>query len=127
MDAGDERGYRVALIAEELVNPGGRGIDGLAALEAAGWGAIQLPSRDYPDDVAAPLLELVAEQTEEFTRHGYTVAIVGRRAGLDEALAAYGVSGLPAIEPRSTAALGRFLAQNGDGLRNTGSDPERRP
>ena len=84
MDAGDARGYRVALIADELVNPARRGIDGLAALESAGWGAIQLPSGDYPDEVAAPLLELVAEQTEEFTRHGYTVAVIGRRAGLDE-------------------------------------------
>jgi hypothetical protein len=36
VDAGDERGYRVALIAEDMVNPGGRGIDGLAALESAG-------------------------------------------------------------------------------------------
>jgi hypothetical protein len=121
VDAGDERGYRVALIAEELVNPDGRGIDGLAALESAGWGVIQLPSRDYPDEVAAPLLELVAEQTEEFTRHGYTVAVIGRRAGLDEALAAYGVSGLPSIEPCSTAVLARFLAAQ------AGSDPERRP
>jgi hypothetical protein len=113
VDAGDARGYRVALIAEELVNPTGRGIDGLAALEAANWGVIQLPSQDYPDDVAEPLLELVAEQTEEFTRHGYVVAVIGRRDGLDEALAAYGVSGLPSIEPRSKAALERFLAAQG--------------
>ena len=112
MDAGDERGHRVALIAEDMVNPGGRGIDGLAALESAGWGAIQLPSGDYPDEVAGPLLELVAEQTEEFTRHGYTVAVIGRREGLDAALAAYGVSGLPSIEPRSSAALERFLAKH---------------
>jgi hypothetical protein len=116
VDAGDARGYRVALIADELVNPASGGIDGLAALESAGWGAIQLPSGDYPDDVAAPLLELVAEQTEEFTRHGYTVAVIGRRAGLDEALAAYGVSGLAAIEPRSAAALTRFLAAQTTGV-----------
>lgn len=112
MDAGDKRGYRVALIAEEMVNPAGRGIDGLAALESAGWGVIQLPSRDYPDEVAGPLLELVAEQTEEFTRHGYTVAVIGRREGLDAALAAYGVSGLPSIVPRSSAALERFLTKH---------------
>jgi hypothetical protein len=116
VDAGDARGYRVALIADELVNPQARGVDGLAALEAAGWGAIQLPSGDYPDEVAGPLLELVAEQTEEFTRHGYTVAVIGGRAGLEEALAEYGVSGLPSIQPRSTAALERFLAAQTTGV-----------
>jgi hypothetical protein len=41
------------------------------------------------------------------------VAVIGRRDGLDEALAAYGVSGLPSIEPRSKAALERFLAAQG--------------
>ena len=113
----DARGYRVALIADELVNPRGRGIDGLAALEAAGWGAIQLPSASYPAEVAGPLLEQVAEQAEEFARHGYVLAVVGRREGLAEALAAYGIAELPAIVPASTAHLTRFLAVTGAGVR----------
>jgi hypothetical protein len=109
-DAGDARGYRIALIADELLNPAEGGIDGLAELERAGWGAIQLPAAAYPDDVAGPLLEQAAEQAEEFARHGYVLAVVGRRRGLREALAGYGIGDLPAIEPRSAAQLGRFLA-----------------
>ena len=113
IDAGDARGYRVALIADELVNPPAGGVDGLAALERAGWGAVQLPSAAYPAAVAGPLLEQVAEQAEEFARHGYVLAIVGGRDGLAEALAAYGITGLPSIRPRSGAALDRFLETTG--------------
>lgn len=105
----DARGFRVALIADELVNPRDGGIDGLAVLERAGWGAVQLPSAAYPDEVAGPLLEQVAEQAEEFARNGYVLAIVGRREGLAEALAGYGIAGLPAVEPESAEHLERFL------------------
>jgi hypothetical protein len=109
----DERGFRVALIGDEFVNPRDGGIDGLAVLERAGWGAAQLPPAGYPDDAAGPLLEQVAEQAEEFLRHGYVLVIVGRRDGLAEALAGYGISGLPAIEPDSAEHLERFLATIG--------------
>jgi hypothetical protein len=109
----DERGFRVALIADELVNPRDGGIDGLAVLERAGWGAVQLPSAGYPDDVAGPLLEQVAEQAEEFARHGYVLAVLGRREGLAEALAGYGITQLPAIEPESAEQLERFLGATG--------------
>jgi len=109
-DAGDARGYRVALIADELLNPVEGGVDGLAELERAGWGAVQLPAQAYPDAVALPMLEQVAEQAEEFARHGYTLAVVGRRRGLAKALAAYGIRDLPAIQPRSADELRAFLA-----------------
>jgi hypothetical protein len=109
----DERGFRVALIADELVNPRDGGVDGLAVLEQSGWGAVQLPSADYPDAVAGPLLEQVAEQAEEFARHGYVLVIVGRRDGLAEALAGYGITALPALEPTSAEELERFLATAG--------------
>jgi hypothetical protein len=106
---GDARGFRVALVAGELVNPAAGGVDALAVLEQEGWGAIQLPAADYPDDVAGPLLEQAAEQAEEFARHGYTLALVGSRSGLDEALRRYGVETPPAIEPESGEDLRRFL------------------
>ena len=105
---GDARGFRVALVAGELLN-NQTGIDVLSVLAAEDWGAIQLPASDYPDDVAGPLLEQVAEQSEEFFRHGYRLAIVGGRAGLAEALAAYKLPELPQIDPASEDDLRTFL------------------
>jgi hypothetical protein len=97
---GDARGFRVALVAGELLN-GATGVDVLAVLQQEDWGVIQLPAGEYPDAVAGPLLEQVAEQSEEFARHGYRLAIVGSRAGLAEALSAYGIGELPQIDPAS--------------------------
>jgi hypothetical protein len=97
-------------VAAELVNPGPGGLDALAVLEAEGWGAIQLPAAWYPDDVAAPLLEQVAEQAEEFAAHGYDLVLVGDRAGLAEALAALGVAPPDAIVPRDAGELQAFVA-----------------
>ena len=107
---GDERGLRIALVASELVNPPDGGVDALAILAEAGWGVIQLPAAWYPDDVAAPLLEHVAEEADEFARHGYDVVQVGDRAGLAEALARLGVAAPPAITPSDAGELHAFLA-----------------
>jgi hypothetical protein len=108
---GDLRSFRVALVASELVNPVGDGVDALAVIEQEGWGAMQLPAADYPDEVAAPLLDQVAEQTEEFARHGYTLALVGSRAGLEQALERYGLPVPPAIEPDAADQLRAFLSE----------------
>jgi hypothetical protein len=107
----DARGFRVALVQSELVNPAAGGLDALAVLEEAGWGAIQLPAADYPDEVAGPLLEQAAEQAEEFARNGYRLALIGQRRGLDAALARYGLSEPPAIDPESAQQLHDFLAR----------------
>jgi len=108
MDA-DERGYRVALVAAELVNPAEGELDAVAVLAAEDWGAIQLPAAEYPDEVAGPLLEHAAEQAEEFARNGYTLAVVRGRAGLDEALAKVGVAPPPAADPATADELRAFL------------------
>jgi len=107
---GDERGFRVALVAAELVNPPAGGLDALAVLEAEGWGVVQLPAAWYPDDVAAPLLEHVAEHVDEFTRHGYDVVLLGDRAGLAEALRALDHELPPALPaPQTRDELEAFL------------------
>jgi hypothetical protein len=73
---GDLRGYRVAVCADALVNPGPGGLDALAVCERTGFGVMQLPATWYPEDVAAGWLEQVAEQLDEYLRRGYGVVLV---------------------------------------------------
>ncbi|HEX9623689.1 MAG TPA: hypothetical protein VF979_04865 [Streptosporangiaceae bacterium] len=106
----DDRSFRVALMADVYVNPPPGGVDGIAAAARSGWGVVQLPSDDYPPAVGRRLLFEVAEQTEEFARHGYDLVLVGQRDGLAEALAGAGL-GLPdLVTPASTVELEEFLA-----------------
>jgi hypothetical protein len=106
----DERSYRVALVADAYVNPQRGGVDGLAVLAAAGWGVMQLPADDYPAEVAGQVLAGIAEQVEEFARHGYALVLIGDRDGLCGALAAAGL-GMPVrADPASAAELRDFLA-----------------
>ncbi len=88
----DERGFRVALVADDLVNPAEDGFDAIEVLRQEDWGAIQLPPAWYPAHVAGPLLEQVAEHVEEFARHGYQLVLLGDRPGLEEALRRSGVA-----------------------------------
>jgi hypothetical protein len=106
----DDRSYRVALVADRYVNPAPGQLDGLAVLAAAGWGVMQLPDDGYPAGVARQLLAGVAEQVEEFSRHGYTFIVVGERGGLADALAGVGVTVPDGIVPATAAELGAFLA-----------------
>jgi hypothetical protein len=106
----DERSFRVALVADRYVNPASGGLDGLAVLAAACWGVMQLPDDAYPDEVARLLLAEIAEQVEEFSRHGYVFVLVGERAGLGEALARVGVGLPPCVAPASAGELSEFLA-----------------
>ena len=106
----DDRSYRVALVADRYVNPAPGQLDGLAVLEAAGWGVMQLPDDGYPAEVARQLLAGIAEQVEEFSRHGYAFVVVGERDGLAEALAGVGVAVPERIVPATAAQLSEFLA-----------------
>jgi hypothetical protein len=105
----DERSFRVALVADRYVNPPPGGVDGIAAAAEAGWGVIQLPADDYPAAVAQRLLFEVAEQADEFSRHGYDLVLVGQRDGLAEALARVGLAVPDAITPESFVGLREFL------------------
>jgi hypothetical protein len=105
----DRRSFRVALVADRFLNPPRRGLDAIPILLEAEWGVIQLPADDYPSEVSRPLLEQVAEQVEEFHRHGYDVVVIGRRAGLDEALADAGLPKFDGVDPATARALHAFL------------------
>jgi hypothetical protein len=105
----DERSFRIALVADRYVNPPPGGLDALAVLAEAGWGAMQLPAADYPADIAARMLAEVAEQAEEFSRHGYDFVLIGDRDGLAEALAGAGLGVPDQIVPSGAADLLGFL------------------
>ncbi|MGN6793494.1 MAG: hypothetical protein ACTHJW_14010 [Streptosporangiaceae bacterium] len=105
----DARSFRVALVADRFVNPPPGGIDGVAVAAEAGWGVMQLPADDYPAQVAQRFLFEVAEQAEEFARHGYDIVLVGQREGLAEALARVGLDLPDGISPESPVALREFL------------------
>jgi hypothetical protein len=105
----DERSFRIALVADRYVNPPPDGLDAVAVAAQTGWGVMQLPADDYPPEVAEPLLAEVAEQMEEFSRHGYGFVLVGERAGLAEALARVGVALPGGISPQTPAQLAEFL------------------
>jgi hypothetical protein len=105
----DARSFRIALVADRYVNPPPGGLDAVAVAAQAGWGVMQLPADDYPAEVAGPLLAEVAEQVEEFSRHGYGLVLVGERAGLAEALARAGVAIPDGISPGSPGQLADFL------------------
>jgi hypothetical protein len=110
----DARSFRVALVADRFVNPPPGGVDGIAAAAETGWGVVQLPADDYPATVAGRLLYEVAEQAEEFARHGYDIVLVGWRDGLAEALAGVGLAVPDAINPGSLVALREFLTDRPD-------------
>jgi hypothetical protein len=105
----DARSFRVALVADEFVNPPPGGVDGIAVAAQAGWGVVQLPAADYPAQVAGRLLYEVAEQSEEFARHGYDIVLVGQHEGLTDALAKVGLAVPDGIDPASPVELQAFL------------------
>ena len=105
----DARSFRIALVADGYVNPPPGGLDAVAVAAQTGWGVMQLPADDYPAEVAGPLLAEVAEQVEEFSRHGYGFVLVGGRAGLAEALARVGVPVPDGISPGTPTQLAEFL------------------
>ena len=85
---GDERSFRVAVVASELANGD---LDVLGLLERAGWGVIVLPPAWYSADVANGLLVQFAEHIEEFVRHGYRVVCIGSCDALSVPLGELGV------------------------------------
>jgi hypothetical protein len=105
----DERSFRIMLVADRYVNPPPGGLDAVAVAAEEGWGVMQLPADDYPPEISGPLLAEVAEQMEEFSRHGYAFVLVGERAGLPEALANVGVPLPDGISPQTAAQLSEFL------------------
>ena len=105
----DERGFRIAVLANDLMDQDTVGFDALGVLERSGWGAIALPPPWYPDDVSVGLLAQFAEHIEEFVRHGYDVVCVGSCDRLTRHLNELGVELPDAVTPTNADELERFL------------------
>ena len=73
----DQRGWRIALVPDALLNPRGRTRpalpDLLGVLDTAGYGVLQLP----PPGKHRLLLAVIADQVAEYTHHGYAVVAIG--------------------------------------------------
>ena len=121
----DERSFRIALVADRFVNPPAGGVDAVAVAAQSGWGVMQLPPDDYPAEVTGALLAEVAEQVEEFSRHGYAFVVVGAHPGLAGALDRVGVAVPDQITPATAVQLIDFL--NGRPAPAAGWDPSQVP
>lgn len=73
----DARGWRMALVAEAIVNPPlhlrAALPDVLKVLDTHGYGVLQLP----PQGQHPLLLAVIADQVAEYTHHGYAVLAIG--------------------------------------------------
>jgi hypothetical protein len=73
----DVRGWRVALVADTLINPPHRANQGLpdvvGVLETSGYGVLQLPASGEHN----LLVTVIADQVAEYAHHGYAVVAIG--------------------------------------------------
>jgi hypothetical protein len=74
---GDQRGWRMALVPDALINPPQRARaalpDVLGVLESSGYGLLHLP----PPGKHSRLLAVIADQVAEYAHHGYAVVAIG--------------------------------------------------
>ncbi|MBV8741363.1 MAG: hypothetical protein JOZ12_06215 [Sinobacteraceae bacterium] len=82
----DARGWRIALVADMLVNPAPASrssvLDVFATLERVGYGLLQLP----PSGEHGLLLPVIADQAAEYAHHGYALVAVGVHGQPDHGL-----------------------------------------
>jgi hypothetical protein len=81
----DVRGWRIALIADALLNAGPRASlpDVIAILEASNYGVLQLPPAGSAHGL---LLAVTADQVAEYTHHGYAVVAIGLKGRVESGL-----------------------------------------
>jgi hypothetical protein len=79
------RGWRIALVADALLNPGSRVSlpDVLTTLEESSYGALQLPPARGAHGL---LLAVTADQVAEYAHHGYAVVAIGLQGELESGL-----------------------------------------
>jgi hypothetical protein len=73
----DPRGYRIALVADSIVNEGAASYDVVAALEAATFGMIVPPPSDFQLGTIASTIEYIVDDLADYARQGYRVVVIG--------------------------------------------------
>jgi hypothetical protein len=81
----DLRGWRIALIADALLNAGSRDSlpDVIAILEDSSYGVLQLPPAGGAHGL---LLAVTADQVAEYAHHGYAVVAIGLKGKVEAGL-----------------------------------------
>jgi len=81
----DVRGWRIALIADALLNAGPRTSlpDVVAVLAASNYGVLQLPPVGAAHGL---LLAVTADQVAEYSHHGYAVVAIGLKGRVESGL-----------------------------------------
>lgn len=81
----DRRGWRIALIADMLINPeaGACAPNVISILEASGYGVLQLPPTGSGHGL---LLAVTADQVAEYAHHGYAIVAIGFRGEAESGL-----------------------------------------
>jgi hypothetical protein len=81
----DLRGWRIALIADALLNAEPRASlpDVIAVLEASSYGVLQLPPAAGAHGL---LLAVTADQVAEYAHHGYAVVAIGLKGQVEAGL-----------------------------------------
>jgi hypothetical protein len=81
----DLRGWRIALIADALLNagPGSALPDVIAILDASSYGVLQLPPAGGAHGL---LLAVTADQVAEYAHHGYAIVAVGLKGQVESGL-----------------------------------------
>jgi hypothetical protein len=81
----DRRGWRIALIADVLVNPeaGISAPDVIPILEASGYGVLHLPPAGRAHGL---LLAVTADQVAEYAHHGYAIVAIGLKGRAESGL-----------------------------------------
>lgn len=107
----DQRGWRIALVPEALVNPPQRTRaalpDVLEILESSGYGVLHMP----PPGKHGLLLAVIADQVAEYAHHGYAVVAIGMRVKSADGLHWRRLA--PLLRHRSVALPPRHLIRPG--------------
>ncbi|MCX6519341.1 MAG: hypothetical protein NTZ21_01600 [Actinobacteria bacterium] len=117
----DPRGYRVALVADAIVNEGAAEYDVVSALEAATFGMIVPPPSEFTLRTIASTMEYIVDDLADYAKQGYRVVVIGAsslpQSGLwsellDTELARRGLPPFESFDVDSLDAddLARFLA-----------------